>query len=234
MSRAPRASEPPGVVADHDRRPSADRDLARLAVADESEKATVRRPEASGSPPRCPPPGTPAARRGGLTYTMPLLARGESIATNASVRPSGEIFGHRMVRHGCRRLDPRSAAPPGALGRFEHGERRPARPPPAIATAATTHATLLAVPATQRDRRGHAGLRAAFGDPLELELHVVRRLDTLLVGPSPGSDWISRSRAAGISGAMLETGGGSRSMIAADQRSPDSSPSNARLPVAIS
>ena len=81
-------------------------------------------------------------------------------------------------------MTPSGVATSKRTSRFTFGARRTNPAPRATAAtsaaAATPQARLLAALAARGDRRWQARLRAAFRDPLELQLDVVRRLEAVI------------------------------------------------------
>ena len=208
---APGAVDAGGRIADRLWRPAGDVDLAQLAPRDEREKAAVRRPER-------PPRALGARQRARLERVERVAPRSARAGrrrrrTRASGRRARSAAGRRWSAP--RRSGSRSGRAAAGSGRA--APRRSANPTAAASARQrrAAHAIALARRAGGRRRRGHADLRAALGDPLELQLHVVRALPAVARGPSPGT-CARRGRArAGSSAATLEMGGGCCEMIAA-------------------
>ncbi len=118
------------------------------------------------------------------------------------------------------------------LGRRPADEAEPSAAAATSDTAATPQARRSRLFLPRGDRHGHARLRAAFRDPLELQLDVVRRLEPVLrvLGEARLDD---RLTAGGIIGAISVTEVGSSRRIA-PARLAWLLPVNAFFPVAIS
>ena len=151
----------------------------------------------------------------------------ESVALNARMRPSGEMRGTSIVAtSGGRTISKRTArggfgarwTKPTAQGRGR--DERRGEPP----------GELLAVLAPRDDGRRQPGLRAALGDPLQLQHHVVRRLPAVARDPWRGSldDPVERRRDHRLDRRDRRR---VRVQDRADQAAPGSSPWNAFFPV---